>query len=105
MAGLYSAQVVNSLRLAAPHERQVLLEVKFAEVDRTKLQQLGLNIFSTGAANTPGSISTQQFSAPSATTVAGAIGAVAQGATSTFTLADALNIFAFRPDINLGATI
>src|SRR5205809_292020 len=41
MAGLYSAQVVNSLRLAAPHERQVLLEVKFAEVDRTKLQQLG----------------------------------------------------------------
>src|SRR5438874_1136152 len=35
MAGLYSAQVVNSLRLAAPHERQVLLEVKFAEVDRT----------------------------------------------------------------------
>ena len=105
MAGLYSAQVVNSLRLAAPHERQVLLEVKFAEVDRTKLQQLGFNFFSTGATGTFGTIGTQQFSAPAPTTVTGSIGSTANGATASFTLADALNIFAFRPDINLGATI
>jgi pilus assembly protein CpaC len=105
MAGLYSAQVVNSLRLAAPHERQVLLEVKFAEVDRTKLQQLGFNFFSTGATGTFGTIGTQQFSAPAPTTVTGSIGSTANGATASFNLADALNIFAFRPDINLGATI
>jgi len=105
MAGLYSSQVVNSLRLATSHDRQVLLEVKFAEVDRTKLQQLGFNFFSTGAANTFGTVGTQQFSAPSSSAVTGAIGSSAQGATATFTLADALNIFAFRPDINLGATI
>jgi len=62
MAASYSSGVVNSLTVAPIHEQQILLEVKFAEVDRTKLQQLGFNIFSTGATNTIGAISTQQFS-------------------------------------------
>src|SRR5207244_3561363 len=61
MAGLYSPCVVNSLTVAPIHEKQILLEVKFAEVDRTRLQQLGINFFSTGATNTIGSVSTQQF--------------------------------------------
>src|SRR5437868_8318363 len=64
MSALYSGGVVNSLSVAPVHEQQVLLEVKFAEVDRTKLQQLGFNFFSTGAANTLGSVSTQQFAPP-----------------------------------------
>src|SRR5205809_5611762 len=54
MAASYSGGIVNSLTVAPVHEQQILLEVKFAEVDRTKLQQLGFNIFSTGAANTVG---------------------------------------------------
>src|SRR5437660_4292832 len=41
MATVYSTQVVSSLQVAALHERQILLEVKFAEVDRSKLQQFG----------------------------------------------------------------
>jgi pilus assembly protein CpaC len=105
MAALYSTQVVNSMRVAAPHERQVLLEVKFAEVDRVKLQQFGINFFSTGAANTPGTISTQQFGPIQGPTVAGTIGQTAVGTTTSFTLPDTLNLFLFRPDINLGATI
>jgi pilus assembly protein CpaC len=96
MAGLYSAQVVNSLTMPVIHDRQVMLEVKFAEVDRTKLQQLGFNIFSTGALNTPGAITTQQFAPPTITDVS---------ATPTFHITDALNVFVFRPDINLGASI
>jgi len=32
--------------------------VKFAEVDRTALTQIGFNVFSTGAGNTIGTIST-----------------------------------------------
>ena len=48
MAALYSTGVVNSLTVAPVHEQQILLEVKFAEVDRTKIQQLGVNFFSTG---------------------------------------------------------
>ena len=101
MAALYSGGVVNSLTIAPVHEQQILLEVKFAEVDRTKLQQLGFNFFSTGAANTIGSVSTQQFSPPtlSSTSSGGTAG------TGTANVTDLLNIFAFRPDINLGTTI
>src|SRR5262249_6274110 len=64
MANSYSSGVVNSLVVPPIHEQQILLEVKFAEVDRTKLQQLGANYFSTGALNTIGTITTQQFTPP-----------------------------------------
>ena len=113
MAGLYSAQVVDSLTMASPHDRQVLLEVKFAEIDRTRADQLGLNIISNGATNTLGSVSTQQFGPPS---IGGGGGTISTtGATTTTTTAtqlstplsvsDVLNVFLYRPDLNLGATI
>jgi len=103
MAGQYLPGVVNSLTVAPVHEQQILLQVKFAEVDRTKLQQFGVNIFSTGATNTIGAVSTQQFTPPTlATTGSGASGTAG---TSTVSVTDLLNIFAFRPDINLGVTI
>ena len=106
MANAYSSGVVNSLAVAPVHEQQILLEVKFAEVDRTKLQQLGFNFFSTGATNTIGSVTTQQFGPPSVTgDLTGKIGAPVQGATSSFHFNDLLNVFLFRPDLNLGATI
>ena len=99
-------QVVNSLTVPVSHDRQVLLEVKFAEVDRTKLEQLGFNIISTGAANTPGVISTQQFGPPAINgQLTSAIGAPLQGFTSSLNVTNLLNIFLFRPDLNLGATI
>ncbi len=100
MAALYSTGVVNSLTVAPVHEQQILLEVKFAEVDRTKIQQLGVNFFSTGAANTIGTVTTQQFSPPSLSSSGSG-----SAAASTFTFTDLLNVFLFRPDINLGATI
>src|SRR3954470_12403982 len=106
MASAYSAGLVNSLSVAPVHEQQVLLQVKFAEVDRTKLQQFAINILSTGAANTPGTISTQQFSAPTQNgQLRSGIGAKNAGFTSSFQLSNLLNIFLFRPDLNLGATI
>jgi len=99
-------QVVNSLTVPVSHDRQVLLEVKFAEVDRTKLEQLGFNIISTGAANTPGDISTQQFGPPAINgQLTSAIGTPLQGFTSSLNVTNLLNIFLFRPDLNLGATI
>src|SRR5713226_745283 len=97
MATVYSPQIVSSLQVAAPHERQVMLAVKFAEVDRTKLQQFGINIFSTGATNTIGTGTTEQFSPPTLSSTT--------GGTGTITASDFLNIFLFRPDINLGTTI
>ena len=67
MATTYSPQVVNSLTVAVPRERQVLLEVKIAEVDRSRLTNFGINVFSTGATNTIGSVTTGQFSPPTIT--------------------------------------
>jgi len=106
MAATYSPQVVNSVKVSVSHDRQILLEVKFAEVDRTKLQEFGVNIFSTGATNTIGSFSTQQFGPPTITgAVTGTIGSPLHGTSTSFTFTNLLNIFLFRPDINLGASI
>lgn len=117
MAGSFSKDVVSSIHVGAPaREKQVLLKVRFAEVDRSRLESFGINIFSTGAANTLGTVSTQQFGGFGLGQ--GAINQGAQGSTTTtttattttntsasFTISDLLNIFIFRPDINLGATL
>ena len=102
MASNFSKDVVNGLSIAAPpRQKQVMLKVRFAEADRQKLTQWGFNLFSTGATNTIGTIGTQQFG-PLATQ---GITSGSGGTSTNFTLSDLLNIFIFRPDINLGATI
>jgi pilus assembly protein CpaC len=94
-----AGKVVNLLYVNVPHSPpQILLKVRFASVDRSSSNQLGLNLFSTGAANTIGAVTTGQFSPPTVTPPNGTNSAIA-------TLSNALNIFFFRPDINLGATI
>jgi pilus assembly protein CpaC len=98
--------VVNNLSVApAPSEKQIILKVRFAEIQRSAQQQLGANLLSTGALNTPGGISTQQFGPARVDTLAGTIGGAVTGTATTFTLNDVLNIFAFRPDLNLGVLI
>jgi len=98
--------VVNNLQVVPPRaEKQILLRVKFAEVDRTSGNSFGVNLLSTGALNTPGSIGTQQFAGGTPSAVNGTIGNHLTGSSTSFSLADALNIFAFRPDLNLGAVI
>jgi pilus assembly protein CpaC len=104
MANVFSKDVINSMSLGEPvHDRQVMLAVKFAEVDRTRVQEMGINLMNLGALNTIGAISTQQFGAP--TLGVGGQGAVTKGASGSFAVTDILNIFLFRPDINLAATI
>ena|SRR6266581_2499334 len=107
MATVYSNQIVNSLSLAVSHDRQVLLEVKFAEVDRTRFSQVGVNLFSTGAGNTLGTTTTGQFGGfgtQHITDVAGP-GTHSGPFTSEQTINNVLNIFLFRPDIHFGAVI
>ena len=90
---------VSNLRVAPPGvEKQVVLHVKFAELDRSAATQLGVNLLSTGAGNTVGRITTGQF--PS-----GSPNQVGPGTPASFSLSDVLNIFAFRPDLNLGVLI
>src|SRR5437870_8061978 len=61
IADAFSKNVVNVLTFGPVGAQEVLLEVKFAEVDRSALTQLGVNLFSTGAGNTLGSVTTGQF--------------------------------------------
>ncbi|HTY62190.1 MAG TPA: type II and III secretion system protein family protein [Acidobacteriota bacterium] len=98
-------KVVNLLAVA-PMNQAVMLEVKFAEVNRNALRQLGLTILSTGAANTPGVISTQQFSGVGNNVdLTSSIGGSVRGFTTQYNLTDLLNIFVFRPDLNLGLLV
>ena len=94
----FSPKVINLLQLPPPPDtEQILLQVKFADVDRSVGQQLGVNIFSLTAGHTIGAIGTQQFGSPLNNTSIGGVATVA--------LQDALNIFAFNTDINIGVTI
>jgi pilus assembly protein CpaC len=94
-----AGKVVNLLYVTVPQAPiQILLKVRFASVDRNSSRQLGLNLFSTGAANTIGTVTTGQFTPPSVTPPSG-------GNSTLTTISNALNIFLYRPDINLGATI
>ena len=92
--------VVNNLRLAPPKvEKQVLLRVRFAELNRNASRSFGVNLISTGAGNTIGRITAGGTAAPVPSQVGGS------GNASTFSISDALNVFAFRPDLNIGAFI
>jgi pilus assembly protein CpaC len=89
--------VVSLLEVPAPPTGEVLLKVRFAEVDRSAVRQLGINILSLPGAKNVGSITTGQFSPPGLSSVGSSTGG--------FTLGSLLNVFVFRPDINLATTI
>src|SRR5437764_2348678 len=60
-----AGKVVNLLYVnVPPPPPQILLKVRFASVDRNSSRQLGINLFSTGAANTIGTVTTGQFPPP-----------------------------------------
>jgi pilus assembly protein CpaC len=109
LAGAYSPRVVNVLTYGPVGAQEVLLQVKFAEVDRSALTQLGVNFISTGAANTTGTVTTGQFGGFGPQTLTPGTATSSSGATATTTpattVSNVLNLFLFRSDINLGATI
>jgi pilus assembly protein CpaC len=101
IAATTGSKVVNLLYVdVPPAEPQILLKVRFASYDRTLARQLGINLFSLGAANSIGSVTTQQFSPPSITGIPGT-----SASPTSATVSNLLNLFIFRPDLNLGATI
>jgi pilus assembly protein CpaC len=96
-------KVTSLMQVPATPTGQILLQVRFAEVNRSAITQLGINILSLPGAKNVGTISTQQFSPPQLTTANGVGTTPTTG--SAIGLNDLLNIFIFRPDINLAATI
>src|SRR5579863_9993538 len=104
LASAYSKNVVNVLTFGPVGAQEVLLEVKFAEVDRSALTQLGSNFFSTGAGNFIGSTTTGQYGGFGSQTVTQVPGQSGSG-TATENINNVLNLFLFRPDIHFGAVI
>jgi pilus assembly protein CpaC len=107
-------KVTSLITTPAVQPGEILLEVKFAEVDRSLANQFGVNILSLPGAKNIGTISTQQFGPPSLSgglTTGGVSSTVTSTSSSTtvtaggFNLSNLLNLFIFRPDINLAATI
>ena len=106
LAASLSKTVVNNLQVTPVGvDKQIMLRVKFAELNRSLGKQFAVNIFSTGALGTPGMVTTGQFGPPQAPALRGTLPGQPSNSPSEFTLTDALNIFAFRPDLNLATTI
>jgi|SRR5579859_7894587 len=104
-------KVTSMMEVPPPLTGEILLQVRFAEVDRTALTQLGFNIFSTGVGKTIGSITTQQFGGGQTWNltdtfpVSGPQPQVGSTFTTTQAITNALNIFLFNPNIHLGTVI
>ena len=94
LAGVYAKDVINSLVVDPHHLPQVQLEVRIAELDRSKLTAFGINLFSLG--QNSGSATTGQFSPPAFQN---------QNGTNTAVISDFLNLFYFNLPHGLGTTI
>src|ERR1019366_6113742 len=89
--------VTNMLKAPPePEPRQIVLEVKFASIDRTKLTQIGFNLFSNNP-KMPGETTTEQFQSPRFSQIQ------PSGNGSSVNFADLLNLFVYRPDLGIGA--
>lgn len=112
VAGAYSKNVINVLSFGPVGAQEVLLEVKFAEVDRTAVTQLGANLFAPGLGNTIAQTQTGQFGTITTTTTAQTTTTTGNTSTTTTTatpptvnITDFLNLFVARTDINFGAVV
>jgi len=113
IAEAYSKNVVNVLTFGPVGAQEILLEVKFAEVDRSAVTQLGVNFFSPGSGHTTGLVGTGQFGGATVSTSTATTTTAPSGVTSTTTgsipptinLTNPLNLFLFRSDINFGAVV
>lgn len=90
-------RVVNLLRIdVPPAAQQILLKVRFADVDRSKASDLGINFF-----GNPGNY---PFNSTVGTYSPTTITSLAAGSTG-YSLSDSLNLLLFDPHAQIGTTI
>jgi pilus assembly protein CpaC len=104
--------VVPLLQVQAGRSNQVLLHVRFAEVSRSALTELGASFFSspTGVKQTIGRITTEQFPSVGFEDLKtekplGGFGKDVTSASGKFTFGDFLNLFLFSEKYDLGMMI
>jgi len=94
-AAASKTRVINMLQLPGPPgSQQVMLQVRFAEVNRRAIQELGINLFMGPSAQNDyaGRMTTQQFTAPLVDRTG-------------MTFSDVLNLFVLNTKYNVGAVI
>lgn len=103
-------KVINLLQYPGANEsQQVMLQVRFAEVSRQALRELGVSLFTSalGIDNNIGRVTTQQFAAPGYAglrTQKDADGNVVS-AEGNITFSDFLNLFLFNTRYDMGAAV
>jgi pilus assembly protein CpaC len=107
LAGLYSRDVADSLHIAPPHTQQVSLKVQIIEVDRSKLDQLGFNLF--GIGSTTGNSTTGQFPAIASNSTNSSSSSTSSSGGNALTnsllaLTDPLNFLIYNSAVGIGAT-
>ena len=106
-------EIVNMLKIQeTAASNQVLLRVRFAEVSRSAMTELGVSLFTspTGVNNTLGRITTGQYSAPGfdgidVTKSSSSFGSSVTSASGKFTFSDFLNLFLFSEKYDIGAVV
>jgi pilus assembly protein CpaC len=95
LISLYGKDVVNSIRVQPVRAKQVQLKLRIVEVDRTRLEQMGINFFSGG--KNYSQTSTQQYSSSTNITTT---------PTSTnFTITNPLQLLFYNSSLNVGVNI
>ncbi len=96
LATVYSKDLVNSLRVVPLRNKQVQLKLRIVEVDRTRLEQLGINFFTSGKnVSTAG---TQQFGTTTITPAP-------TGGGGIVSLSSPLNLLFFDSSLGVGVNI
>jgi pilus assembly protein CpaC len=104
-------KVTSLMEVAPTPAAEISLQVRFAEVNRQAVQQLGVNILRNFGTNMPLSIGTGQFGpigvgqTQSVTTNPNTGTSTTNTSGNDFLISDLLNVAIFRPDINLSAFI
>ena len=99
LAGIYSKDVANAMTISPEHAKQVRLKVRILEVDRSKAQQYGINLFNPGG-NTSflASATTGQYAST-------ATYGTSSSGNGTVTVSDPLNFLLYSSKLNFGATV
>jgi pilus assembly protein CpaC len=108
-------EVVSLLQVRTGATNQVLLRVRFAEVSRSALTELGMSLFTgpTGINNTLGRVTTQQFAAPGYENLQWSkegtdpfkFGAPVTSSSGEINFSDFLNLFILSEKYDLGVLI
>ncbi len=102
LATLYSKDVSNSMLVNTARGKQVRLQVRMVEVDRSKMNSFAFNFFSAGG-NNLAATTTNQYPSTMVVTAGSGGGSTVGG--KSVTIGNPLNFSLYNSKLNIGATL